>query len=50
MRKLGTKVVIPADGIEGVIDRTSVRTGRTLYRLKSDDGGHWYDAAEVRAA
>ena len=50
MRKLGSRVRIPADGIEGVIDRTSIRTGRTLYRLASPDGGHWYDAEEVRAA
>lgn len=50
MRKLGTKVRIPADGVEGVIDRMSVRTGRTLYRLDLPPGGRWYDAEEVRSA
>lgn len=52
MRKLGSRVRIPADNIEGVIDRTSTRTGRTLYRLNTGDGsgGHWYDAEEVRSA
>ena len=51
MRKLGDKVRIPADGIEGVIDRMSPKaTGRVLYRLASPQGGRWYDAEEVRSA